>query len=111
MRMSMKFIIGWMILSMVAINYPVSTLCNAASLYAQADLFHTKTRHKPEVLSTPEQDIPRTEVEKTGKKGLAKWVWIGLGVIAVGCAALAIGGGGGGGGDRDDGTGDVSITW
>jgi hypothetical protein len=108
--MSIKFIIGWMILSMVAINFQGSTLCNAASLYAQADLFYTKTRHKPEVLSTPEQDIPRTEVEKTKKKGLTKWAWIGLGVIAVGFAALAIGNGGGGG-DRDDGTGDVSITW
>lgn len=110
MRMSIKFIIGWMILSMLAINFPGSTLCNAASLYAQANLFYIKTRHKPEVLSTPEQDIPRTEFEKTEKKGLTKWAWIGLGVIAVGCAALAIGGGGGGD-DRSDGTGNVSITW
>ena len=39
MRMSIKFIIGWMILSMVTINFSGSTLCNAASLYAQADLF------------------------------------------------------------------------
>ena len=112
MRMSIKFIIGWMILSMVAINFPGSTLCNAASLYAQADLLDTKTRHKPEVLSTPEKDIPLTEVEKTEKKGFSKWVWIGLGVIAIGGAALALGGGGGGdGGDGGDGTGDVSITW
>ena len=115
MRMSIKFIIGWMILSMVAINFPGSTLCNAASLYAQADLFSTKTRHKPEVLSTPEQDIPLTEVEKTEKKGFSKWAWIGLGILAVGCAALAMGGGGdddgGGGNDGGDGTGDVSITW
>ena len=113
MRMSIKFIIGWMILSMVAINFPGSTLCNAASLYAQADLLDFKTRHKPEVLSTPEKDIPLTEVEKTEKKGFSKWVWIGLGVLAVGGAALALGGGGGGdgGGDGGDGTGDVSITW
>ncbi len=116
MRMSIKFIIGWMILSMVAINFPGSTLCNAASLYAQADLLDTKTRHKPEVLSTPEKDIPLTEVKRTEKKGLSKWVWIGLGVIAVGGAALAMGGGGGGGdgggGDGGGGgTGDVSITW
>ncbi len=115
MRMSIKFIIGWMILSMVAINFPGSTLCNAASLYAQADLLDYKTRYKPEVLSTPEKDIPLTEVEKTEKKGFSKWVWIGLGVLAVGGAALALTGGGGGdrGGDRGggDGTGDVSITW
>lgn len=114
MRMSIKFIIGWMILSMVAINYPGSTLCNAASLYAQADLLDYKTRHKPEVLSTAEKDIPLTEVEKTEKKGFSKWVWIGLGVIAIGGAALALSGGGGDGGDSGgggDGTGDVSITW
>jgi len=115
MRMSIKFIIGWMILSMVTINFPGSALCIAASLYAQADLFDTKTQHKPEVLSTPEKDIPRTEVEKTEKKGFSKWVWIGLGVLAVGSAALALGsgggGGGGGGGGSNGGTGDVSITW
>jgi hypothetical protein len=107
MRMSIKFIIGWMILSMVAINYPGTTLCNAASLYAQADLLDIKTRHKPEGFSTPEKDMPLTEVIKTEKKGFSKWAWIGLGVLAVGCAALALGGGGGSG----DGTGDVSITW
>jgi hypothetical protein len=106
MRMSIKFIIGWMILSMVAINFPGSTLCNAASLYAQADLLDVKTRHKPEGLSTPEKDIPLTKVEKTEKKGFSKWVWIGLGVLAVGGAALALGGGGGGGGVKDGPDGD-----
>lgn len=114
MRMSIKLIIGWVILSMVAINFPGCTRCNAASLYAQADLLDFKTQHKPEVLSTPEKDIPLTEVEKTEKKGFSKWVWIGLGVLAVGGAALALGGGSGGsGGDGGggDGTGDVSITW
>lgn len=115
MGMSIKFIIGWMILSMVTINFPGSTLCNAASLYAQADLLDIKTRHKPEVLSTPEKDIPLTEVEKMEKKGFGKWVLIGLGVLVVGGAALALGGGGGGGGDdgvdSGDGTGDVSISW
>ena len=115
MRMSIAFIIGWMILSMVTINFPGSPLCDAPSLYAQADLFDTKTRHKPEVLSLPEKDIPLIEVEKTEKKDLSKWVWIGLGVLAVGGAALALGGGGDGGGDGGDngdgGTGDVSITW
>lgn len=113
MRISTKFIIGWMILSMVAINFPSSTLCNAATLLAQADLSYTKTLHKPEVLSTPEQDIPQTKVEKTGKRGISKWAWIGLGVFVVGCAALALGGGGGGDGDGGGGggTGEVSITW
>ena len=120
MRMSIKFIIGWMILSMVTINFPGSTLCNAASLYAQADLFGIKTHHKPEVLSTPEEDIPLTEVKKTEKNGFSKWVLIGLGVLAVGGAALALGGGGGGGGSSGGssggggsggGTGDVPITW
>ena len=113
MKMSIKFIIGWMILSMVTINFSDRPLCNAASLYAQADLFDIKTRHKPEVLSTSEKDIPLTEVKNTEKKGFSKWVWIGLGVLAVGGAALALGGGGGddGGGGDEGGTGDVSISW
>jgi hypothetical protein len=110
--MSIKFIIGWMILTMVTINFPSSTPCNAGPLYAQADLIGIKTLHRPEVLSTPEKDIPLKEVEKTEKKGLSKWVLIGLGLLAVGGAALALGGGGGsdGGGDGG-GTRDVSITW
>ena len=111
MRMSIRFIIGWMILLMVTANFPDSTLCHAASLYAQADVFGTKTLHNPEVLSTPEKDIPLAKVEKTEKKGFSKWVWIGLGVLAVGGAALAFGGGGDDGGGNDGGTGDVSITW
>ena len=114
MRISIKFIIGWMILSMVAINFSTNDQCIAGSLYAQADLLDIKTRHKPEVLSTPEQDIPVRQVAKTEKEGLSKWVWIGIGVIAIGGAALALGGGGGGGGggsDGGDGTGDVSIAW
>jgi hypothetical protein len=60
-------------------------------------------------LSTPEQDIPLTEVEKTEKKGFSKWIWIGLGVLAAGGAALALGSSDGG--DGGDGTGDASITW
>lgn len=114
MRMSIKLITGWMILSMVAINFPGSTLCNAASLYAQADLLDTKTRHTPEVLFTPEQDLPQAQVEKTEKKGFSTWVWIGLGVLAVGGAALALGGGGGddgGSGGSGGETGNVSVAW
>jgi hypothetical protein len=117
MKISIKFIIGWMMVSMVAINFPSNNLCKAASLYAQADLLDIKTRHKPEVLSTPEQNIPLSQVEQMEQKGFSKWIWIGLGLIVVGGAALALGGGGGGGGDGGDGgggdggTGDVSINW
>jgi hypothetical protein len=111
MGVSIKFIIGWMILSMVAITFPSRTLCNAASLYAQADLLETKTRHEPEALSAPEKDIPLTQVEKKEKKGFGNWVWICLGVLVVGGAALAIGGGGSEDGGNGDGTGDASITW
>ena len=116
MRMSIKFIIGCVILSMVTINFPGSSLCSAASLYAQADLFGIKTQHTPQVLSTPEKDIPLTEVAKKEKKGFSNWVLIGLGVLAVSVAAMALGGGGGGGGGGGSGggsggTGDVPITW
>ncbi len=109
-----KFIIGSIVLSLVGINFPGTTICNAASLFAQADL-DAITRHDPKILSSPEEDIPLKQSPKGEKKGISKWVWIGLGVLAIGGIAAAAAGGGGGGGDDDpedpDEEGDVSFTW
>ena len=76
--------------------------------FAGKQLFGAKggiTKHRPQVVSTPEQDIPTVKVKKTR-------LWpccVGLGLVAIAGAAA-----GGGGGD-DDGnggtTGDITVTW
>ncbi len=65
------------------------------------------TKHPPETISTPEEDIPVKVVKKK-----SKWPWVLLGVLVVGGVAAAGAGGGGdddGGGGSDD--GDVTVTW
>jgi len=66
------------------------------------------TKHKPEIKSTPEQEIPTIKEKKT-----SGWTWLIL-VALIGGAAAAAGGGG------DDNppppppgsdTGDVAVTW
>ena len=72
-------------------------------------------KSQPEVLATPEEDIPVEKIEKGG----VSWLWIILGVVAVGGIAAAAGGGGssspsggssssGGGGSS---TGTTTISW
>ncbi len=67
---------------------------------------------QPEVLATPEEDIPVEKVEKGG----VSWLWIILGIAAVGGIAAAAGGGsssssssGGGGGGGSN--GNATVTW
>ncbi len=64
------------------------------------------TKHKPETLSTPEEDMP---VEVVKKKSYT-WLWVVLGVLAIGGAAAVGGGGGDSGGGGGD-SGDVTVTW
>ncbi len=77
--------------------------------FAEKQLFGAKTgitKHRPQVVSTPEQDIPTVKVKKTR-------LWpccLGLGLLAIAGAAA----GGGGGGDDENGngtTGDIGVTW
>src|SRR3972149_5365147 len=72
------------------------------------------TRAQPEVLATPEEDIPVEKIEKGG----VRWYWIVLGLAVIGGAAAAAGGGGGGstgGGDGGGGgggsTGTQTAAW
>ena len=72
------------------------------------------TRAQPEVLATPEEDIPVEKIEKGG----VRWYWIVLGLAVIGGAAAAAGGGGGGstgGGDGVGGgggsTGTITAAW
>ena len=75
------------------------------------------TRAQPEVLATPEEDIPVEKIEKGG----VRWYWIVLGLAVIGGAAAAAGGGGGSsspsssGGSSDGGggggTGTITGAW
>lgn len=105
-----KYMVGLLILSLIAISFPGAPLCTAASLFAQADL-DTITRHEPKIMSTPQEDIPLMQTEKSEEKGTSKWLLIGLGVLAIGGLAMAAGGGGGGGDPEPDPTGSVSVGW
>jgi uncharacterized membrane protein YgcG len=101
-----------LILSVLNLFLPEIAFAEQGHLFAKAEV----TKHRPEILSTPEQDIPVEKVKKTS----FKWIWVLLGVGAVGAVAAGGGGGGGdsgggsagGGGGGDSGaSGDVSVTW
>lgn len=71
------------------------------------------TTRQPQVLSSPEENIPVVEKATSEKKGGMKWLWALLGVALIGGIAAAAGGGGGGGGGDDGGddtTGSIVIT-
>ena len=76
--------------------------------FAEKQLFSAKagiTKHRPQVVSTPEQDIPTVKVKKT-----RLWPLCLLGLVGIAAAAA----GGGGGGDDGNGngtTGDIGVTW
>ncbi len=74
------------------------------------------TKHEPEILSTPEEDIPEEDIP-IKENGKSSWTWVIL-LALVGGLAAAVGGGGGGGGDGGGGgstpppdEGDVTVTW
>ncbi len=67
------------------------------------------TTREPQVLTSPEEDIP-VATTASEEKGGGKWLWTILGVALVGGIIAAAGGGGGGGDDDDDATGTIEIT-
>ena len=93
-----------LILSILNLYLPNITFAGQPQIYKKAGI----TKHKPEILSTPEEDIPTIKAKKT-----SGWTWlIAIGLIGGVVAAAAGGdgdGGGGGGGGGD--TGDVAVTW
>jgi uncharacterized membrane protein YgcG len=99
-----------LIFSVFNLFLPWIAFAEEGHLFAKAVV----TKHRPEILSTPEQDIPVEKVKKTS----FKWIWVLLGVGAVGAVAAGGGGGGGdsgggsgGGGGGSGATGDVSVSW
>jgi hypothetical protein len=66
---------------------------------------------KPEIISTPDLDIPKVSVTKTSYK----WLWVSLGAVVLGGAAAGSGGGssdsGGVAAADDTETGSVNVSW
>src|SRR3972149_2751720 len=90
------------LIPLLVLNLCIPRISSAYEGYVVADAKTTKAQ--PEVLATPEEDIPVEKIEKGG----VSWLWILLGIAAVGGIAAAAGGkkdsssssgdGGGGGG-------------
>ena len=93
-----------LVLLVLNLYLPNITFAEQQYVYAKAGI----TKHKPEILSTPEEPIPTLKAKKT-----SGWTWVILLALVGGLAAVAAGGGGGGGGSSGDGgdSGDVSVTW
>jgi len=97
-----KILIGALVLAVLNLN--VATVVLAADpVPAMKD---TITKHSPEMLASPELNIPAGK-KVEGKKSYT-WLWWVLGAVVVGAAAA---GGGGGGGGGDGSTGSVSVGW
>jgi hypothetical protein len=107
MRFFKKILSGVLVLSLLCLYFPKIGLAGQSRLLAKANTATNITKHKPEILSLPEENIPLETAAEPKKK---KWGWYVLaGVALIGLIAAA-GGGGGGGDDDGDGTGSISIT-
>jgi hypothetical protein len=117
MRFFKKILSGVLVLSLLCLYFPKIGFAGQSRLIAKANTATPITKHKPEILSLPEEDIP---IEKRGEavEGKKKtWGWYVLGgavVIGLIVAAVAAGGGGGGSSgssDNDNDKGDVTVIW
>ena len=103
MKLVKRIFISLLMLFTLNLYLPNMTFAEQTHLLAKADI----TKHPPEILTTPEEDIPVKVIKKR------RWPWVVLGLLVLGGAAAAfVGGGdgdddGGGGGD----TGDVTVSW
>ena len=103
MKLLKKIFTLLLILLVLNLYLPNLIFAEHKYLYAKAGI----TKHKPEILSTPEENIPTIKVKKT-----SGWTWLILVALLGGVAAAAGGGGGGsGGGGGTTTTGDVTVGW
>ena len=110
MRFFKKILSGVLVLSLFCLYFPKIGIAGQSRLIAKANTAAPITKHKPEILSLPEKDIPFEEGEKNkwGRYVLAGVAVVGLIVLV---AAAAGGGGGGGGNGNGPETGDVKVSW
>jgi len=114
MRFFKKILSGVLVLSILCFYYPKINLAGQSRLIAKANTATPITKHKPEILSLPEEDIPIEDIEDAAPGKKKTWGWYVLGgavVIGLIVAAAAAGGGGGGSSDNDNDKGDVTVIW
>lgn len=78
MKLVKRIFVALLILSVMNLYLPKITFAEQHYVYAKAGV----TKHKPEILSTPEEDIPTIKEKKT-----SGWTWVILLVLAGGVAA------------------------
>jgi len=111
MNIIKKSFILFLSLSVLFLQFPNAAF---AKFYTIAKVSSKITKKVPQVLSTPEEDIPVVEKAGPPKKGGSKMLWYILGLAVVAGIAAAAGGGGGGGDDDGgggDGTGTITVRW
>ena len=96
MKSLKKLLSVLLILLVLNLYLPNLAFAKQPQLYAKAGA----TKHKPEMRSTPEEDIPTIKVKKR-----SGWTWLILLGLAGGAAAVAAGAGGGGDSGGGDSTG------
>ena len=107
MKLLKRIFSGMLMLFVLNLYLPNIVFAEHRYLYAKAGI----TEHEPEILSTPEEEIPAAKVKKS-----SGWSWLIILAVIGGAAAAAGGGGGNGGGGSGDSTGggdtgDVTVTW
>jgi hypothetical protein len=111
MKLWKRLLIAALVLLTLHLYFPhIAFAGDEQYLFSKVDI----TKHEPEILSTPEEDIPVIK-----KKG-SSWGWYILLVLVAGGAAAAAAGGGEetqtsptppSNGDNGGDTGDVTVTW
>ena len=101
MKLVERIFVALLILSVMNLYLPKITFAEQHYVYAKADI----TKHKPEILSAPEEDIPTIKEKKT-----SGWTWVILAALIGGAAAAASSGGGDDGGGDSSGSDDSGDT-
>lgn len=100
MNLWKKIFAGMLILLVGNLYLPNMAFAEHRYLYAKTGV----SKHEPEILSTPEEEIPTVQVKKS-----SSWSWLIL-IGVIGGAAAAAGGGGGGSDEESSSTGGSSNT-
>ena len=75
MRFVKKIFSGVLILALLCLYFPKIGLSGQSRLMAKANTATPITKHKPEILSLPEKDIPIEKFEDTTPGEKKKWGW------------------------------------
>jgi predicted phage tail protein len=97
--------IGFLALAVFNLQVPLMVFAAQGSSIVKVEGI---SKNPPEMLATPEVNMPGEMVEAKKSK---TWLWYVLGAVVVGAAAASGGGGGGGGGNRDGSGGSVAVGW